>query len=112
MVKSSKPDAFQADFCAERLKALGDPLRLRIVDLLRRGEMTVTDISEFLETELVTVSHHLQILKHAHLVTPSKDGRFIYYGLQKDLQAEKMAGKTLDLGCCKLEIVDTNQKMQ
>ena len=60
-------DNFQSKECADRLKALSEPLRLRIVDILRHGEMTVGDIAEFLETELVTVSHHLKILKHAGL---------------------------------------------
>lgn len=98
-------DAFQATFCAERLKALGDPLRLRIVDLLRHGEMAVGDISEFLETEMATVSHHLQILKNAHLVSPRRDGRFIYYSLPKELFRDKGKSRhTLDLGCCTIEI--------
>ena len=84
-MKAATTDAFQAAFCADRLKALGDPLRLRMVDLLRHGEMTVSDIAEFLEAELVTVSHHLQILKHADLVTPRKDGRFVFDSLPQAL---------------------------
>ena len=56
---SPKPlDVFQSDVCAERLKALSEPLRLRIVDLLRNGERPVGEISESLEVELVTASHH------------------------------------------------------
>jgi DNA-binding transcriptional ArsR family regulator len=98
-------DAFQSDFCAERLKALGDPLRLRVVDLLRHGEITVGDIAEFLETEMVNVSHHLQILKNAKLVTTRRDGRFIYYSLPKELfQNVGKAKRMLNLGCCKLEL--------
>mgnify|MGYP003383221020 CR=1 FL=1 len=53
-----KQDVFNAAFCAERLKALSDPHRLRVVDALRYGELTVTDIAEFLDAEVVTVSHH------------------------------------------------------
>ena len=98
-------DAFQAAFCAERLKALGDPLRLRMVDLLRHGEMTVSDISEFLETEIATVSHHLQILKNAHIVAPRRDGRFIYYSLPMELfRNTGKSRNTLDLGCCTIEV--------
>lgn len=98
-------DAFQAAFCAERLKALGDPLRLRMMDLLRHGEMTVSDISVFLETEMATVSHHLQILKNAHLVAPRRDGRFIYYSLPKELFCNSgKSRKTFDLGCCTIEV--------
>jgi DNA-binding transcriptional ArsR family regulator len=98
-------DTFQSNYCAERLKALGDPLRLQIIDVLRNGEMTVSDIGFFLETEVVTVSHHLQILKHAHLVTPRREGRFIYYSLQENLlQSQGKSRQILDLGCCRIEV--------
>jgi DNA-binding transcriptional ArsR family regulator len=98
-------DVFQSDVCAERLKALSEPLRLRIVDLLRNGERTVGEISESLKVELVTASHHLQILKNADLVTPRRDGRFIYYSLSKDLLQKRGKSKqALDLGCCSIEV--------
>ena len=74
-------ETFPADDCANRLKALGDPLRLRVVQLLRYGELTVGDIAQFLETPLAGISHHLQILKHAQLVTTRRAGRHIYYQL-------------------------------
>ncbi len=61
-------DTFQSKTCADQLKALSEPIRIRIIDMLRHGAMTVGDLAEFLETELVTVSHHLQILKQAELV--------------------------------------------
>jgi DNA-binding transcriptional ArsR family regulator len=104
----SDSDVFQSTQCAERLKALGEPIRLRIIDLLSHGEATVGDIAASLESEVVTVSHHLQILKHADFVTPRREGRFIYYSLKKDLLRPK--GKLLqviDLGCCKLEVPTT-----
>jgi DNA-binding transcriptional ArsR family regulator len=103
---SPKPlDVFQSDVCAERLKALSEPLRLRIVDLLRNGELAVGEISESLEVELVTASHHLQILKNSDLVTPRRDGRFIYYSLSKDLLQKRGKSKlALDLGCCSIEV--------
>ncbi len=98
-------DAFDAAFCAERLKALGDPHRLRIVDALRYGELTVSDIAEFLEAEVVTVSHHLKIMKFAELVEVRRDGRFMYYRLPVDLLCSAGKGsKFLDLGCCRLEV--------
>lgn len=98
-------DVFQADYCAERLKALSDPHRLRIVAALRYGELTVSDIAELLETELVTISHHLKIMKHANLVEVRREGRFMYYRLHADLlQSKGRGGKFLDLGCCRLEV--------
>lgn len=104
--ESPPADAFQANHCAALLKALGDPLRLRIVDLLRQGEMTVGDIAEFLGVEVVIASHHLQILKHSQLVAPHRDGRYIYYQLKEDMlkSVKGKSAQVLDLGCCKLEV--------
>lgn len=102
---SKLPDAFQSEMCAERLKALSEPLRLRIVDLLRHGELTVSEIAEKLSVEIVTASHHLQILKNADLVTPRREGRFMYYSLSKDLLQKRGKSKQLlDLGCCAIEV--------
>ncbi len=101
------PDVFDVDFCAERLKALSDRHRLRIVNALRYGELTVGDLAELLELEVVNVSHHLKIMKYANLVEVRREGRFMYYRLHADLQCTK-GGKTrfLDLGCCRLEVPD------
>lgn len=100
-------DTFQSQTCAEQLKALSEPLRLRIVDALRKGPLTVSDIAERLETEIVTISHHLGILKNAELVSCERDGRFMIYSLREDL-LEKSGGararQFLNLGCCRLEI--------
>lgn len=98
-------DAFHADFCAERLKALADPHRLRLIEALRPGELTVSDLAEFLDAELVTVSHHLKVLKHARLVQVRRDGRFMYYRLHSELRCSgPRAARLLDLGCCRLEL--------
>jgi ArsR family transcriptional regulator len=104
-MKSEAGDTFQSTFCAEQLKALSEPLRLRIVDLLRHGEMAVSDLAQSLGTEVVTVSHHLQNLRHAQIVTTRREGRFIYYSLRKNLlQASGKSRQLLDLGCCKIEL--------
>lgn len=105
-VFSLTEDNFQSKSCADQLKALSEPLRLRIVDLLRSGEKTVSDISQTLDTELVTVSHHLKILKQAGLIESERNGRFIVYRLREDL-VQKVAGSSrqfLNLGCCRIEV--------
>ena len=100
-------EVFDADFCAERLKALSDPHRLRIVNALRYGELTVGDIAELLDAEVVTVSHHLKIMKYANLVEVRREGRYMYYRLHEDLQCIGGKGtRVLDLGCCRLEVPD------
>ncbi|WP_197439880.1 ArsR/SmtB family transcription factor [Calycomorphotria hydatis] len=98
-------DRLQSELCAEKLRALGDPTRIRIVDLLRDGEKSVTEISEHLGEEIVNVSHHLGILFHAGLVEKSKQGRFVIYSLHPEITPISR-GKTqhLDFGCCRLEV--------
>ncbi|MEY3457425.1 MAG: hypothetical protein RL215_582 [Planctomycetota bacterium] len=97
-------DAFQADYCADRLRALGDPHRLRLVEALRSGEKTVSDLALLLDSEIVTVSHHLQVLRRAALVSVRREGRFMYYSLHRGL----LRRRYLDLGCCRLEVPHTD----
>jgi DNA-binding transcriptional ArsR family regulator len=98
-------DRLQSKFCAEKLKALGEPIRIRIIDLLRDGERTVSEIADCLGEEVVNVSHHLGILFHAGLVEKSKRGRFVLYRLHSDVSAVSRSGKQhLDFGCCRLEV--------
>ncbi|MCG6155319.1 ArsR/SmtB family transcription factor [Rubinisphaera margarita] len=100
-------DRLQSKLCAEKLKALGEPIRVRIVDLLRDGEKTVTEIAESLSEEIVNISHHLGILYHAGLVEKTKQGRFMLYRLHPDVSAVSRGGKQhLDFGCCRLEVPD------
>lgn len=102
----SSLDPLQSDRCAEVLKALGDPLRLKIIDQLRLGPVNVTELSTRLATEIVTVSHHLGILRRAGLVEAERHGRFIHYHLGKDLleSDSPTAPDFLNLGCCRLEV--------
>lgn len=90
--------------CATYLKALGDPVRLRLVRALQHGPMTVTDLAELLETELPNISHHLRVLFHADLVTIRKDGKFSYYELNREFIANQSVARTLNLGCCKIDL--------
>ncbi len=90
--------------CATYLKALGDPVRLRLVRALQHGPMTVTDLAELLETELPNISHHLRVLFHADLVTIRKDGKYSYYELNREFIANQAVARTLHLGCCKIDL--------
>jgi DNA-binding transcriptional ArsR family regulator len=100
-------DTLQSQTCAEQLKALSEPIRLRIVDLLRQSPLAVSDIAGLLDEEMVTVSHHLGILKHADIVEAEREGRFMIYRLREDLLQNAAGGRAkqfLNLGCCRLEI--------
>ena len=98
-------DPLSSKECAERLKALADEDRLRIVQLLRSGPQNVSDISAELKEDLANVSHHLQVLKRERIVETEKQGRFVVYRLHPDVfAATRSANDCLDLGCCKLEL--------
>ena len=62
-------------------KALGDPTRRRILELLRDRDLTPTEILRELNVTQPTLSHHLDILKRANLVTSEREGQFIRYSL-------------------------------
>ena len=102
----SKEKQAQADaeLCASYLKALGDSNRLQIMRALRSSPLTVTDLSLLLESEMANVSHHLRVLFHAGLVTTRRDGKFIYYQINRDVVRRKAVSNALDLGCCRLEM--------
>lgn len=62
-------------------KALGHPARLRILAMLRGGELCVCQITAVLGAATSTVSAHLAELRRAGMVAERKDGRWVYYGL-------------------------------
>lgn len=62
-------------------KALSDPVRLRILQLLAGGEMCVCELEESLHMSQPAVSHHLRLLKKAGLVLNRREGKWIYYAL-------------------------------
>src|SRR5262249_19891611 len=62
-------------------KALADPTRRRILQLLRGGEKTAGELAEHFAMSKPSVSHHFAILKGANLITARRDGQQIYYSL-------------------------------
>lgn len=66
---------------AERFKALAEPARLQILQLLRSGEMTVSEIVEETNLGQANVSKHLQLLHGLAFVKRRKDGLYVYYAL-------------------------------
>jgi DNA-binding transcriptional ArsR family regulator len=103
-------DSLESDHCAEMLRALADPVRLRIIDALRSAPKCVSELSETLDIEVVTVSHHLGILHSAGILEREKKGRFKVYRLRKGVLGPANGGQGkqhIDLGCCRLEIPPT-----
>jgi len=92
------------EICAGYLKALGDFNRLQIIKALQTSPLTVTDLTLFLDSEMANVSHHLRVLFHAGLVSTKRDGKFIYYQINREVVKNKAFSKSLDFGCCKLQM--------
>jgi ArsR family transcriptional regulator len=98
-------DPLSATECADRLKALADKDRLRIVQALRSGPKNVGQLASEIGVELTNVSHHLQILKREGIVETERQGRFVVYHLHPEVIGSKQSGADcLDFGCCKLEL--------
>ena len=65
--------------CVEFCKALSDPIRQRIVEMLLKKEMSVNEIVAAFDVSQPTISHHLEILYQAGLVLRKKNGKQILY---------------------------------
>lgn len=68
-----------ADLIARRFRAIGEPMRIRLLDRLRDGEATVQELTSALGASQQNVSRHLQVLLEAGLVGRRKDGNRAYY---------------------------------
>ncbi|PSR17803.1 ArsR family transcriptional regulator [filamentous cyanobacterium CCP3] len=64
-----------------RFKALADPLRLEVIELLRSQEMCVCDLCDRMAIAQSKLSFHLKTLREAGLISARQDGRWIYYSL-------------------------------
>ncbi len=62
-------------------KALNDPTRRRILELLRAGDLTAGEIADQFDISRPSISHHLDLLRQAGLVEDRREGQFIIYSL-------------------------------
>ncbi len=99
-----KPAEFES--CAQRLRALADPDRLRILNCLFAGPRTVGDIAKDLEEDIVKVSHHLGILRRSKILLAQRRGRFIQYSVHPDVLLDKSDStqQQINFGCCLIDL--------
>ncbi len=71
-------------------KGLADPKRLLIIDSLRDGELSVSEICSQLDLPQANVSQHLAILRDKGLVRTRRDGQYVYYSLTSEKIIEAM----------------------
>jgi ArsR family transcriptional regulator, arsenate/arsenite/antimonite-responsive transcriptional repressor len=82
--------AEQAEQVAPLLKALADPVRLRLVSLIAagaNGEACVCDLNDAFDLTQATISHHLKVLHSAGLLDRDKRGVWVYYAVKPEALA-------------------------
>lgn len=89
------------------LKALSEENRLRILRLLFKNKLNVTEISGRLEMSQYNVSKHLRIMREAGLLESEKQGKQRLYSVTPELKSRVAAShNVLDLGCCTFRLDD------
>ena len=72
------------------LKALSDPIRRQILDMLKPGKLSAGEIAEAFPVSGAAVSKHLSVLKEADLIRDTREGKFIFYELNTSVLEEVM----------------------
>ncbi len=75
---------------AETFKALSDPVRREILQLLKHGRLSAGEIGSHFDMTGATISYHLSVLKKADLVWETREKNYIYYGLNTSVVEEIM----------------------
>jgi DNA-binding transcriptional ArsR family regulator len=79
-------------------KALADPTRRRVLELLRQGSMTAGELSDQFPVSKPTMSAHFSVLQEAGLVEAEKDGRVVFYRLKMSVLEDALLGFAEALG--------------
>ena len=69
-------------------KALADPIRRQILNLLKKGPLIAGEIQSNFDVSFASISRHLSVLKDADLIRDRRDGKFIYYELNASILEE------------------------
>lgn len=72
------------------LKALADPIRREILNMLKGGRMAAGEICDMFDVTGASISRHLSVLKEADLVRDKREGQFIYYELNASVLEETL----------------------
>ena len=74
----------------QTLKALSDPTRREILNLLKNGKKSAGDICDHFDITAAAISRHLSVLKEADLIEDTRDGKYIFYELNASVLEEIM----------------------
>ena len=75
----------------ETFKALSDPTRREILNLLKRGDLSAGEIADRFDMTAATISHDLSVLKQADLILDRREGKYIYYQLNLSVFEELLS---------------------
>ena len=74
----------------QTLKALADPIRREVLNLLKKGRMPAGEITAHFSVSAPAISRHLSVLKEADLIRDTREGKFIYYEINTSVLEETM----------------------
>lgn len=74
----------------QTLKALSDPIRREILNLLKKGRMPAGEITAHFSVSAPAISRHLSVLKEADLIRDTREGKFIFYEINTSVLEETM----------------------
>ena len=74
----------------QTLKALADPTRREILNLLKAGKLSAGEITDHFDITAAAISRHLSVLKEADLIEDTRDGKYIFYELNASVLEEIM----------------------
>ena len=72
------------------MKALADPVRREILNMLKKGRLSAGDIAGHFDITAAAISRHLSVLKEADLIEDTRDGKYIFYELNATVLEEIM----------------------
>jgi len=90
------------DECAPVLRALAEPIRLRIISALREGPLSVNEVTSRLGVKQYQASRHLAALHEIGVLTRERAGKRVLYGLSEQVRRDLGDAPTVELGCCRV----------
>ena len=72
----------------QTMKALADPTRREILNLLKKGKLSAGEITDHFQISAAAISRHLSVLKEADLIDDTREGKYIYYELNASVLEE------------------------
>ena len=102
----------ELDLKVKFLKGFADKTRIQILDCLRHGEMTVTEIVQRIDGNQSNVSQHLNCLKGCGIISGRQEGKYVYYALRNEQVGELLnmfdvvfSQVGAEVGTCKMNVL-------